>query len=130
MATLKTSEAAGAAVQLSNGQAGNAVSTNVADRGPRVNGVRPGGVLRLQTTAGATPTVTVDIQGSNDNANWWNVPYALAATPETPSTAAVVVTTTATTYYHIRPGHAWRFLRCNYTANTNVTINDATFIDC
>lgn len=128
MATLKTSEAANGAVQLSNGQSGNAVSTNVADRGPR-NGPRPSAVLRLQTTAGATPTVTIDIQGSHDNVSWWNVPYALAATPETPTTAAIVETTTATKFYHLRPHHTWRYLRCNYTANTNVTVNDATLID-
>lgn len=118
MATLKGREGAFGGAQLSNAQTGNAVSTNVLDRA----GERGSALLKITTTVGATPTVTVDIQGSADGTNWFNAAYATAAAPETPAVAALVITTAVTGYYILRPDHPWRFLRLNYTANTNVTI--------
>lgn len=118
MPTIKASEGAHGGGSLSAAQTGNGASTNVLDRGS----ARHACLLAITTTVGATPTVTVNIQGSADGSNWRNVPYALAATPETVAVAAVVITTATTGYYTLRPGHPWRYLRLDYSANTNVTI--------
>ena len=104
-------------VNLSTAQTGNGTSTNVVDRGSS-----PGAaLLKLTTTVGATPTVTIAIEGSADGTNFFNVAYAVTATPETPAVAAVVITTATTNYYILRPNHPWRYLRLTYSANTNVT---------
>ena len=40
-------------------------------------------VLSLNSsTVGGSPTVTINIQGSQDTINWFNIPYALPATPK------------------------------------------------
>lgn len=122
MATLKVSDAAGA-VRLQNGQTGNAVSTNVVDR----NAGRGPGLLKIVSAIGATPTVTVNIEGSCDGVDWLNVPYATQAAPETPVVAALTITTAVTSYYRLRPLHAWRFLRLVMSANTNVTLTTDYF---
>lgn len=103
---------------LSTAQTGNGDSTNTADRG-LLHG--PGAVV-ITSTVGATPTVTVNIQGSVDGANFYNVPYALVATPETQTVAAITITSAVTTTYLLRPDHAWRYLKLVYSANTNVTL--------
>lgn len=103
---------------LSTAQAGNGVSTNVADRGAATE--RPA-LLRIATTVGATPTCTYAIEGSADGTNWFPVAYSDTATPETLSVATFAITTATTTYKILRPGHPWRFLRITYSANTNVT---------
>ncbi len=103
---------------LSSAQIGNGDSTNTLDRG----GLSGPALLRITTTIGATPTVTVNIQGSADGANWFNAAYATAAAPETPAVAAIVITTAVTNFYILRPSHPWRFLKLAYSANTNVTL--------
>lgn len=105
-------------VNLGTAQTGNGDTTNVADRGDR----RRAGLLKLTTTIGATPTVTVNILGSMDGVNFFNIPYATAAAPETVAVAAIVITTAATFFFILRPDHPWRFLKLAYSANTNVTI--------
>jgi hypothetical protein len=80
-------------------------------------------LLTIVTTIGATPSVLVDIQGSVDNTDWWNIPYADAATPTTVAVAQLAAITTAATFRKILPGYyPWRFMRLLYTANTNVTV--------
>jgi hypothetical protein len=105
------------AANLSTAQTGNGASTNVADRG----GAQGAALLKLVTTIGSTPTVTIAIEGSADGTNFFNVAYATAAAPETVAVANVVITTATTNYYILRPGHPWRYLRLTYSANTNVT---------
>lgn len=119
MATLVADPQGGPAesANLSNAQTGNGVSTNVADRGATAGSA----LLKLTTTVGATPTVTIAIEGSADGTNFFSVAYALAASPETVAVANVTITTATTNYYILRPGHPWRFLRLTYSANTNVT---------
>jgi len=107
-----------APVNLSTAQTGNGDSTNTVDRGA----LRGPGLLRVTSTIGATPTVTVNIQGSMDGTNFYNAPYALVATPETPVVTAITITTAVTTNYILRPNHAWRYLKLVYSANTNVTL--------
>jgi len=123
VATLVAGVGAGGGGQLSNAQTGNGASTNILDRG----GDRGACLLRLVTTVGATPTVTIAIEGSPDGTDWRNVPYALQATPETVAVANVVITSATTNYYILRPGHPWRFLRLTYSANTNVTTTADVF---
>lgn len=113
MATLS-----GSTVNLSTSQTGNGDSTNVWDRGNR----RGAAAVVVTSVVGSTPTVTVNIMGSVDGSSFYNVPYALNATPETVAIAAITITTAVTTTYQLRPNHAWRFLKLVYSANTNVTL--------
>lgn len=103
---------------LSTGQTGNGVSTNVVDRGAVTE--RPA-LLTITTTVGATPTCTYAIEGSADGVTWFSVAYADSATPETLSVATFPITTATTVHKILRPGHPWRYLRVTYSANTNVT---------
>lgn len=98
--------------------AGSAVSTNIADRGT----VTTPALLKITTTIGATPTVTIAIEGSPDGTNWFAIPYADSATPTTIAVAAFVITTATTVWKIIQPNVPVRFIRLNYTLNTNVTI--------
>lgn len=118
MATLTTGTGGANTANLSNAQTGIGQSTNVLDRG----GNTGAGLLKIVSTIGATPTVTVAIEGSPDGVNFYNVAYALAATPETVAVANIVITTATTAYYILRPNHPWRFLRLTLSANTNVTL--------
>lgn len=103
---------------LSTGQTGNGVSTNVADRGDRF--ASPA-LLTIVTTVGATPTCTYAVEASADGVTWWAAPIADPSAPETVSVATFAVTTATTTVKILRPNHPWRFLRVTYSANTNVT---------
>jgi len=118
-ATISAVPVTSAGVNLSTAQTGNADSTNTMDRGYTLGGPV---MLRIISTIGATPTVTVNILGSADGTNFYNVPYALVATPETPVVSAITITTAVTTVYILRPAQPWRFLKLNYSANTNVTL--------
>lgn len=125
MPTLQVAQYNG--VPLSVAQTGNGASTNIADRG--TISVGPG-FLVIVSTVGATPTVAVDIQGSVDAADWWVLPYATLAAPETPivTSPAATITTATTTRFLLRPNHPWRYMRLNYSANTNVTLTATLFI--
>lgn len=103
---------------LQNAQTGNVDSTNTADRGTLRNSC----LLKITSTIGGSPTVTVNVLGSMDNSNFYNVPYALVATPETPVVTAITITTAVTTLYILRPAAPWRYLKLNMSANTNVTL--------
>ena len=121
MATLQAHP--GSATVLGTAQTGNGDSTNTAQR----THSGPGAVV-ITTTVGATPTVTVNIQGSVDGTNFYNIPYALVATPETLTVAAITITTAVTTTYLLRPTHAWRFLKLAFSANTNVTTTSSAYL--
>lgn len=116
----------GGEVLLGSAQTGNADTTNTIDRGKDRIG-NPGAVV-LTSVVGATPTVTVDIKGSVDGENWYNIAYALVATPETITVAAITVTTAVTTTYLLAVGHVWRFLKLVYSANTNVTLTAVAYV--
>lgn len=111
---------------LSSSQTGNGDSTNTIDRGDARVG-KPGAIV-IASTVGATPTVTVNIQGSVDGTNFYNIPYCLVATPETLSVAAITITTAVTTTYLLRADHAWRFLKLAYSSNTNVTLTATAYV--
>ena len=108
-------------VTLSSAQTGNGQSTNVADRGTNEPNPTGTALLTIVTTVGATPTVTVAIEGSVDNSDWFSVAYATTAAPETVAVTTFAITTATTTRMILRPNHPWRYLRLTYSANTNVT---------
>ena len=106
-------------VTLSSAQTGNGASTNIVDRGPAVGPA----LLTIVSVAGGTPALTVDIQGSVDTVDWWNVAYATQAAPETPVVAQIsTITTSTTTRFILRPYHPWRYLRLLYGGNVNLTL--------
>ena len=112
---------------LSVAQTGNGDSTNIASR--QLTAESPGGGALVVTSAvGATPTVTVNIQGSVDGVNFFNIPYALVATPSTFTVTAITITTAVTTTYLLQTGQPWKFLKLVYSANTNVTLTVTAYL--
>jgi len=107
-----------AAVNLCTSLTGNVDSTNVADRG----GLAGGGAVVITNVAGATPTVKVDIQGSSDGVAFFNIPYALVATPRSFVLTQLTITTAVTTTYLLQEGIFWRFLKIVLSSNTNQTL--------
>src|SRR5687768_4407329 len=105
------------AANLSTAQTGNGASTNVADRGP----VSSVALLKITTTVGATPSVTIAIEGSPDGTNWFAIPYADSATPTTVAVATFAITTATTVWKILQPNVPVRYVRLTYSANTNVT---------
>jgi len=112
-----------AGLVLGTAQTGN-VSTDVFDRGDLIGSV----LLEIVSTVGATPSVVPTIVGSMDGTNFFNIAYATVAAPETVSVAAMAAITTATTTRAIlRPYHPWRYMRVDYSANTNVTLTTTIY---
>ena len=125
MATILTGGAIGSGyATLSTAQSASAPSTNIADRGPAFGP----GFLTIVSVAGGTPALNVDIQGSVDAADWWNIAYATTAAPETPLVAQIAtITTSTTTRFILRPFHPWRYMRLLYSANVNLTITASVY---
>lgn len=123
-ATISAVPLTDAGVNLSTTQTGNGDSTNVMDRGYTLRGPC---LLRVVSTVGSTPTVTVNILGSMDGTNFFNTSYALPATPTTYTVAAITITTATTNHYIVIPNMPWRYLKLNYSANTNVTLTVDAF---
>ena len=114
-------QAFGGPVNLSTTQTGNGDSTNTAFVGTR-NTDRFAGLI-ITSAIGATPTVTVNIQGSFDGATFVNVPYSAENTiSATWVVTAITITTAKTGFYILQPSMAWRYLKLVYSANTNVTL--------
>jgi hypothetical protein len=103
---------------LSTAQTGNAVSTNILDRGAFTE--RPA-MLKLVTTVGATPTCTYALGASTDGVDWFAVPHAEVATPTTVAVATFVITTATTAWKILLADYPWRYFRLTYSVNTNVT---------
>lgn len=110
---------------LSTAQTGNGDSA-VAERSDRYRGYPA--AISITTTVGATPTVTVNILGSIDRVNFYNIPYALVATPGTFVQSALTITTATTTSYLLQRDQAWRWVKINLSANTNVTVTASAFM--
>lgn len=113
------------AITLSSAQTGNGDSTNTADRG---YGTQTGGSIVITSTVGATPTVTVNIQGSVDGSAWFNIPYSLVATPRTFVLSAITITSAVTTTYLLQELVFWRYAKLVYSANTNVTLTATAYV--
>jgi hypothetical protein len=111
-------------VNLQTTLTGNVSSTNTADRGNQTSGC----FLKVVSTIGSTPTVTLNIQGSIDGVTFYNIPYGLQATPTTFVITAITITTATTNYYILQGSQPWRFIKTVMSANTNVTLTiDVTF---
>lgn len=110
--------------QIANALTGN-VASSVATATDYTDG--PGAVV-ITSTVGATPTVTVAIQGSSDGTNWFNVPYALTGSPTTYVVTNLTITTAVTNTYLLQAGVGYTFLRLNLTANTNVTLTATAYV--
>jgi hypothetical protein len=105
---------------LQTAQTGNADSTNTIQRYQETERQM---ILRIVSTIGATPTVTVNIVGSDDGTTFYNVPYvSLAAAGGAYTTAALTITTAVTSLYALMMGRSWKFLKLVMSANTNVTL--------
>ena len=109
---------------LSSAQTGNGDSTNFAQRALTA----PGGAVVITSTIGSTPTVTVNIQGSVDGVAWFNVPYALVATPRTFVLTALTITTAVTTTYLLQENIPFTYLKLALSANTNVTLTATAYL--
>jgi hypothetical protein len=83
----------------------------------------PAHVYCTFTDTGAGQSVTFDIQGSNDDTNWYNVPYSLPATPTTVTVASITFNTASggTASYLLTTGYPYRYVRLNISAVTNMT---------
>jgi hypothetical protein len=125
MAVIDTS--GGVAALLSSAQTGTGDSTNTASR-PILSGATPGGGIVVTSAIGATPTVTVNIQGSVDGTNFFNIPYSLVATPKTFVVTAITITTAVTTTYLLQETIPFRFVKLVYSANTNVTLTATAYL--
>lgn len=107
---------------LQTAQTGNADSTNTIERAVGEVNLRQH-VLRIVSTIGATPTVTIKILGSVDGTNFYKVPYSvMSAVAGDYSTADIVTTTAKTELYALLFGFPWHYLKINMSANTNVTL--------
>lgn len=113
----------GDSATLCNAQTGNGDSANILDR----RGRSGGGAVVITSTIGSTPTVTVNIQGSVDGVNWFNIPYSLVATPRTFVLTALTITTAVTTTYLLQELIFWRYLKLALSANTNVTLTATAY---
>lgn len=84
-----------------------------------------GGALVVTSTISTAPnTVTCNIEGSADGTTWFNVPYALVATPRTfVVTALGAITTSVATTYLLQELVFWRYLRLKCASSTNVTLD-------
>jgi hypothetical protein len=110
---------------LSTAQTGNFTTPGVT---ANYHNTADGGAVVITSTIGATPTVTANIQGSCDGVNYFNIPYALVATPTTYVLTALTITTAVTTTYLLQPGIPWNQVRVAYTANTNVTLTTTAYL--
>lgn len=114
-----------APVSLSAAQTDNGDSTNIAFRGLRDRGA----ALVIASVIGATPTVTVNIQGSVDGVTFANIPYLAAGTwTGTAVVTAIVITTAVTNFYVLSKEVPWRFLKLVLSANTNVTLTADAYL--
>jgi hypothetical protein len=84
--------------------------------------------LVITSAIGGTPTVTVNIQGSVDGVNYYNIPYALVATPSTFVLTALTITTAVSTTYLLQFGQPWQFIQIVASANTNVTLTATAYL--
>jgi hypothetical protein len=119
---------------LCTAQTGTGDSTNTLDRGAAIAAGTPsgvpqtGGAIVITSTIGATPTVTVNIVGSADGTTFYNIPYALVATPRTFVLTAITITTAVTTTYLLQELVYWRYLKLVFSANTNVTLTATAYL--
>ncbi len=107
---------------LNTAQGGTGDSTNTVDTGA---GAGPC-TLKIASVAGTT--VTVNILGSADGTNFFNVPYSTTAAPTSVVVAALTITTTTTAHYYLAANYGWRYLKLNLSANTGMTLTSDLYV--
>jgi hypothetical protein len=122
MANLKAATLCTAQTGNFTSAAGGSTSSSFGISGP--------GAIIITSTIGATPTVTVNIQGSVDGTNWFNVPYYAGAFVVTPTyvLTAITITTATTQQYILQPGGPWEYVQIVASANTNVTLTATAYL--
>ena len=100
--------------------------SDVLDRGSSTGG----GAVVITSTIGTAPcTATVNIQGSADGINWFNIPYALVATPRTFVLTELTITTSTAVTYLLQELVFWRYMRVAHGTSSNIsTTLTATYI--
>jgi hypothetical protein len=83
------------------------------------------GAVVIASVAGTT--VTVNIQGSADGVNYFNIGYALVATPTTYVQSALTITTTTTTTYLLQ-NYGYQFVQIVASANTGMTLSATAYL--
>jgi hypothetical protein len=115
----------GRVLTLGNVQTGNGTTTDILDRGKSLAAA----CVEFVTTVGATPTITVALEVSNDGVNWYAAPYSLPATPTTVTVAnPSAITSATTTRFWLTKDFPWRYFRVTRSANTNVTITTNVYV--
>jgi hypothetical protein len=114
---------------LCTAQTGNFTSTAAAATSS-MEGQAGAGAVVITSTIGATPTVTVNIQGSVDGVNYFNVPYYAGAYVVAPTyvLTAITITTATTVQYLLQPGVQWQYIQIVASANTNVTLTADAYL--
>jgi len=83
-----------------------------------------GGALVVTSLVGTAPnTCTANLQGSVDGVQWFNIPYALVATPRTFVVTALTITTSTTVTYLLQELVFWRYLRVAMSSSTNIKLS-------
>ena len=78
------------------------------------------------TTIGATPTVTVQLQGSHDSTNWVGTVFVDDSDTTQTKLLSLVITAAVTKgLVKVNNGY-YRFWRLSFFSNTNVTITYAS----
>ena len=101
--------------------------SDVIDRGAAFGG----GAIVIVSTLGTAPcTMKVDIQGSVDGTNFFNIPYALSSATRSFDVTQLTVTTAVSPTYFLRELVYWRYLRLKCSTCTNVRLDPvATIIE-
>ena len=124
MATLDAQ--GGAPVVLMTGVTSTGDSTNTASR--PLGQIIGGGAVVVSNVGTGSPTFTYTIQGSVDGTNFFNVPYALVATPRTFVVTAITTTATNTISYLLQENIYYRFLKINISALTTETVGATAYL--
>jgi hypothetical protein len=99
----------------------------IAPRTTATDVLGPGAVVVSNVGTGS-PTFTYTIQGSVDGTNYFNIPYALVATPSTFVVTAITTTTTNTITYLLQANQPWQFLKLNISALTTETVDATAYL--
>lgn len=104
---------------------GTGDSAIAADLNPTRN---DGGAVVVTNVGTGSPTFTFTIQGSVDGTNYFNIPYALVATPSTYVVTAITTTSSNTITYLLQPNQPWNFLKLNISALTTETVTATAYL--
>ncbi len=100
--------------------------SDVFDRGARSGDA---GIVLTSVIGTAPVTTLVDIQGSLDLVNWYNLGYSTMAAPQTALYAQLTITTAVATVYRLLSGAGlpgavpWRYLRLRFGSSTNIIVS-------